>query len=88
MIGGHAVKARMWPSAIVELEVAPDRSASLRDAVVGVQIDLLVFDAAPQSLDEHVVAPGALAVHADRNAVAGEHAGEGRPGELRALVGC
>ena len=26
-------------------------------------------------------------VHADRNAVGGEHAGEGRASELRALVG-
>jgi hypothetical protein len=51
------------------------------------QIHLLVFDAAPQPLDEHVVAPGAFAVHADRNAVVGEHAGEGRAGELRTLVG-
>lgn len=48
---------------------------------------LLVFYAAPQSLDEHVVALSALAVHADRNAVIGEHVGEGRAGELRALVG-
>jgi hypothetical protein len=74
--------------ALVEVEIAADRGAGIRHPVVGAQINLLVFDAAPQSLDEHVVAPGALAVHADRNAVGGEHAGEGRPGELRALVGC
>jgi hypothetical protein len=30
---------------------------------------LLVFDAAPQTLDEHVVSPSALAVHADGNVV-------------------
>src|SRR5213078_5401444 len=54
---------------------------------VGSQINLLVFDAAPQPLDEHVVAPSAFAIHADRDAVAGEDAGEGRPGELAALVG-
>src|SRR5206468_1482165 len=57
------------------------------DAVVGPQIDLLVFDAAPQAFDEYVVAPGALAVHADCDAVVGEHAGEGRAGELAALIG-
>lgn len=60
---------------------------SVADAVVGPQIHLLVFDAAPESLDEHVIAPGALAVHADRNAVVGERAGEGRSGELRTLIG-
>jgi len=72
----------MRPTLIVKLEVAAERSARLADAVVGVQIDLLVFDATPEPLDEHVVAPGAFAVHADRNAVVGEHAGEGRTGEL------
>jgi hypothetical protein len=51
------------------------------------QIHLLVFDAAPQALDEHVVPPSHFTVHADRNAVGGEHAGEGRASELRGLVG-
>src|SRR6187455_2220922 len=72
---------------IVEVQVATDRSAGFADIVVGSQIDLLVFDAAPQPLDEHVVAPGALAIHADRDGVVGEYAGEGRARELRALVG-
>jgi hypothetical protein len=39
----------------------------------------LVFDAAPKPLDEHVVPPSAVAVHADRAAVAGEQAGEAGP---------
>jgi hypothetical protein len=59
----------------------------LRDAVVGAQIHLLVFDAAPEPLDKHVVAPGDFAVHADGYAIAGERAGEGLASELRALVG-
>ena len=50
MIGCGAVKARVRPTLIVELEVAADRGAGLADAVVGAQIDLLVFDAAPQPL--------------------------------------
>src|SRR4051812_42130481 len=70
-----------------EVQIASDRCASLADAVVGSQIHLLVFDAAPQPLDEDVIPPRTLAVHADRNAVVGEYAGEGRAGELRALVG-
>jgi len=45
-------------------------------------MDLLVFDAAPQPLDEDVVTPGALAVHADGDAIAGERAGEVCAGEL------
>ena len=77
----------MWSPVVVEVQVVAERGAGVADAVVGSQIHLLIFDAAPQPLDEHVVSPGAFAVHADCNAVAGEHAGEGRARELRALVG-
>lgn len=42
-------------------------------ADLGFQVDLLVFDAAPQSFDEHVVAPSALAVHRQQDAAV-EHA--------------
>jgi hypothetical protein len=57
------------------------------DAVIGSQIDLLVFDAAPQPLDKDVVGPSSFAVHADCNLIVGERAGEGRASELRSLVG-
>src|SRR5216117_3768380 len=49
-----AVKARMWTAAIIEVEVTADRVPRLANAFVGPQIYLLVFDAAPQPLDEHV----------------------------------
>ena len=62
MIGRHAVKARMRSAAVVEIEIAADRSAGLADAVIGPQIHLLVFDAAPQPLDEDIVPPSAFAV--------------------------
>src|ERR1700737_1075374 len=77
----------MWTPAIIKVQVAADRNASLGYTFVGPQIHLLVFDAAPQALDEHVVPPSSFTVHADRNAVAGQHTGEGRASELRALVG-
>src|SRR5438045_8502841 len=77
----------MWTAAIIEVEVTADRVPRLANAFVGPQIYLLVFDAAPQPLDEHVVPPCSFAIHADRDAVAGERAGEGRAGELRALAG-
>jgi hypothetical protein len=50
----------MWAPAIIEVEVTANRRTGLADAVVGSQIHLLVLDAAPQPLDEYVVAPGAL----------------------------
>src|SRR5260370_2388310 len=77
----------MRTSAVVKVEIPANRMSRLADAFVGPQIDLLVFDAAPQPLDEHVVPPCSFAIHADRDAVAGERAGEGRAGELRALIG-
>ena len=76
----------MGPAAIVEVKIPADGSTSFADAVVGAQIHLLVFDAAPEPLDKHVVAPSAFS-HADGYAIAGERAGEGLASELRALVG-
>ena len=82
LVGCRAVTARMRSPAIVQIEISTDRCAGLADAVIGPQIHLLVFDAAPQPLDEDIIPPGAFAIHADRNAVAGEHAGEGLASEL------
>src|SRR6201993_1728620 len=58
----------MRSSSVIKVKIPADRISCLGDSFVGSQIDLLVFDAAPQPLDEHVVPPGALAVHADGEA--------------------
>src|SRR4030095_13143356 len=87
LIRGAVVKARMGTCAIVKGEIPTNRASRLSNGFVGSQIDLLVFDAFPQSLNEHVVAPSPFAIHADGDAVVGEDAGEGRTGELRTLVG-
>src|SRR5438132_7845891 len=76
----------MWPPAVIKVEVAADRSAGVADAFVGPQIHLLVFDAAPQPLDEDVVPPSPFAVHADGDRVFDQHASECRAGELAALI--
>src|ERR1700687_4446399 len=77
----------MRSSPVEKVEISTNRASRLTDGFVGSQIDLLVFDAAPQPFNEDVVPPGPFAVHADGDAVAGEYAGKGRTGELRALVG-
>src|SRR5712671_3816117 len=77
----------MWATAIVEVEISADRVTGLADAFIGSQIDLLVFDATPQPLNEHVVPPGPFAIRADGDAVAGKQTGERRARELRTLVG-
>ena len=51
------------------------------------EVDLLVFEAAPQSLDKDVVHPAAVAVDADRDLVPFQRAGEVIAGERAALVG-
>ena len=60
----------------------------LKRSGVGAQIDLLVFDRFPDALDEDVVAPGALAVHADPDAGAdaGDATAQGGAGGAHALV--
>ena len=54
--------------------------------VVGVQVDLLVLQRAPEPLDEDVVVEAALAIHADLDPALQQYVGEIFRGELRALV--
>src|SRR3978361_2356898 len=49
---------------IVEIEVGAQMLAGCADAVVGLEVDILVLHAAPQPLHEDVVPPATLAVHA------------------------
>src|SRR5882672_1847515 len=77
----------MRSSPVVKVEISSNRASRFTDGFVGSQIDLLVFDAFPKPLNEHVVSPSSFAIHADGDAVFGEDAGKGRTGELRALVG-
>src|SRR5262249_9786188 len=76
----------MWTLGIVEIEIASYAATGFGNAVIGPQIHLLVFDASPQTLNEHVVAPSALAIHADRYSPVSESAGERRTGELATLI--
>ena len=62
----------MGASAVVEAEIAADGGTGLRDAGVGVQVDLLVFDAPPEPFDEDVVAPGPFAIYY-RQVIVGNH---------------
>ena len=77
----------MRPLAVVEVQIPADRSARFAGAVIGPEVDLLVFDRAPPPLDKHVVQPSAAAVHADRDGLRQEETGEVGAGELAALVG-
>src|ERR1700719_5006767 len=72
---------------IVEAEPGANAGLGLGDRRIGIEVDFLVFEAPPQSLDEDVVHAAPLAIHADRYLVALQGAGEVVAGELAALVG-
>ena len=82
-----SAKRLMRPRAVVEAGVSLQPGSGIGEGIVRPQLDLLIFDAAPQALDEHIVEPAALAVHADTNAGVLESDGEGAAGELAARVG-
>ena len=50
---------------VVERQIARQTFAGCRYAVVGAQVDFLVFDRPPEPFDEDVVPPRAFPVHAD-----------------------
>ena len=85
LIRGASVKGYVRSLCVVEGDVSTDRLSCLADTFVGMQIDFLVLDCSPEALDEDVVSPCALAVHADRDAVVGQHFDKFGTGELTAL---
>ena len=72
---------------IVEAEPIADAGLGLGDCRISVEVDFLVFEAAPQPFDKDVVHAAALAVHADHDLMGLQNAGEVLAGELAALVG-
>ncbi len=75
----------MGPSAVVEGQMPADSGACLGDAGLGPQVDLLIFDAPRRTLDDDVVAPSPLAIHADFDLSGGQHLDEVGRGQLTAL---
>jgi len=67
---------------VIKAEPGADAGLGLGDTGIGVEVDLLVFQAAPQPLDEDVVHVAALAIHADGDRVALQGVGEIVAGEL------
>src|SRR6266478_1783771 len=76
----------MEPLMVVEAEPVADAGTRLRHPRVISQVDLLVFQRAPQPLDKDVVQATPAAVHADDHAALGQHAGELLGSELRSLI--
>ena len=79
-------KCTMTPSPVVELQVAGQPGPERGGGFVCMEIHILVFDAAPETLDEHVVDPASLAVHADGHRMGFEHRRQRLGRALSALV--
>src|SRR5438552_17989519 len=79
--------ALVLPLLVVEAEPSADAGLGFGHRRVGIEVDFLVFEAAPQPLDEDIVHAPALAVHADGDPMSLEGGGEIVAGELAALVG-
>jgi hypothetical protein len=76
----------MWTPSVVKIDISADRLACLANAVVGFEVHPLVFDGAPEPLDEHIVSPCAFAVQADRDIVRNYNVRERLTRKLAALI--
>ena len=78
----------MRSAPVVECHIAVQPAMRLRDATGGAQIDFLVFDRPPEPFDKDIVAPRALAVHANRDLGVLQGREKGNGGERAALDPC
>ena len=77
----------MRPAGVVPIESPVNPMARLGDRIIGMQIDLFILEGTPQALDEHVVAPGTPAIHADLAAARLDCVNKHGGGELATLAG-
>src|SRR6516162_4664251 len=72
---------------VIEAEPGANAGLCLGDTGIGMQVDLLILQTAPQPLDEDVVHTATFAIHADGDTAPIEHCDDLGVGELAALVG-
>ena len=77
----------MGPLGVVEVDPFADDPFGLEAIGQFVEVNRLVFERPPESLDEDVIHAAAPAVHGDRDLLALERAGKVKAGELASLVG-
>src|ERR1700731_2751377 len=72
---------------VVKFQPGANTGLGFGHSRISMEVDLLIFEAAPQPLDEDVVHTPALAVHADHDPLPFQGTGEVVASELAALVG-
>src|SRR5439155_26882037 len=72
---------------VVKVQPGANTGLGFGHSRISVEVELFVFETAPQPLDKDVVHAAAFAVHADRDALPLQGTGKIVTGELAALVG-
>ena len=75
LVRGLILMRLMQSDAVVEVEIPSQSGLQFAPVLVGAQVNVLIFHAAPQPLDKNVVDPSALAIHADAGVLRFEHIG-------------
>src|SRR5262245_2737010 len=81
------LQRHMWASSVVEGDPLGNAGLGLVAVGVALEVDVLVLQRAPQSLDEHIVHPPPASIHRDADFGFTQHADEVAAGKLAALVG-
>src|SRR5271169_5254484 len=87
LIGRPAAEDRVGSIGVVVADPTPDPGSCLTAGLEGIVEVAFVFERSPQPLDEDVVHPAAATVHRDADFGLPQGVGEGKAGELRALIG-
>ena len=72
---------------VIEVEIAPQALLQCRHGRILFQINVFIFDAAPQAFIENVIKGASPSIHTDLNACYFERIGKGMRRELDALIG-
>ncbi len=72
---------------VIKDQIFAEGGSGLWNIAIGMQIDLLVFDRAPQPFNKDIVPPRSLAIHADGDFSILQDLCESDGGKLRALIG-
>jgi hypothetical protein len=76
----------MRPELIIEGQIPCQPLLGIVNGLVGMEIDLFIFETPPQPFHKHIVPPPPGPIHADLNPPVFENPGEFLAGELAALI--